>query len=208
MKTCKLGAQKDYRYSYHLHVKDNGKMYYRVIPKAKYAKEIRLEKKEDFHSTLKKIFWPILTTVTIIMVAISSLPVTETNAEIIVEPIVIEETQVNNAVAEEFQYNGVCAEYYDLVAQYDWDTNIALAIMKAESGCNPNADNTGLNYDGSYDLGLMQVNSIHGYNDNDLFNPEFNVQVAYKIYQNRMSWDSCGWNAWSTYNNGSYLKYL
>ena len=36
-----------------------------------------------------------------------------------------------------------------------------LAIMAAESGCNPLAVNTA-NTDGSTDTGLMQINSVHG----------------------------------------------
>lgn len=77
-----------------------------------------------------------------------------------------------------------------------------LAIMRAESGCNPLADNTGLNRDGTVDRGLFQINSIHGYPARTLFDPSQNIQIAYKI------WRSQGYRAWSAYNSGAYLKFL
>lgn len=77
-----------------------------------------------------------------------------------------------------------------------------LAIMRAESGCNPNADNTGLNQDGSNDKGLLQVNSIHGYSDAERLDPARNIEIAFKI------WQSQGYRAWAAFSNGSYLKFL
>lgn len=78
--------------------------------------------------------------------------------------------------------------------------------MRAESGCNPSADNTGLNRDGSNDKGLMQVNSIHVrsglISDSERLDPHKNIGAAYKIYLGQ------GWRAWSAYNNGGYKKYL
>lgn len=75
----------------------------------------------------------------------------------------------------------------------------------AESGGNPNAYN-GSNYNGSNDAGLFQINSCHVISgligDQDRFNPELNVEAAYKIYK------GSGWKAWSVYNNGRYLKFL
>jgi soluble lytic murein transglycosylase-like protein len=81
-----------------------------------------------------------------------------------------------------------------------------MAVMQAESGCNPTADNTGLNTDGSNDKGLFQINSIHVtsglVSDAGRFNPEQNIKAAYAIYRGG------GWSAWSAYNNGGYLKFL
>lgn len=78
--------------------------------------------------------------------------------------------------------------------------------MKAESGCNPSADNTGLNYDGSNDKGLMQINSIHVASgligDAERLDPVKNIRAAYSIYL------GSGWSAWSAYNNGAYLKHM
>jgi soluble lytic murein transglycosylase-like protein len=94
-----------------------------------------------------------------------------------------------------------------MVEQYAWDVQIVMAIMQAENkSCNPNINNAGLNYDGSVDYGLFQVNSIHsgmvGGNLDTLYDPATNISVAHKIYT------GSGWTAWSTYNNGKYLSFL
>lgn len=77
-----------------------------------------------------------------------------------------------------------------------------LAIMRAESGCDPNADNTGLNKDGTVDIGLLQINSIHGYTKAHMLNPHENIKAGYRI------WRTQGYKAWSVYNNGAYAKFL
>ena len=112
------------------------------------------------------------------------------------------EKRATEAEKTEVIYDGVCAQYYDMVDKYDWDTEIMLAIMYAESNCRANLDNTGLNKDGSVDYGLFQINSIHGYDKNDLMDPAFNIDVAYKIYKSQ------GLRAWSVYNSGKYLNYI
>lgn len=75
----------------------------------------------------------------------------------------------------------------------------------AESSGNPRAFN-GSNTNGTNDAGLMQINSIHVQSgligNQERFNPVANVRAAWAIYQGG------GWTAWSTYNNGSYQKYL
>lgn len=104
-------------------------------------------------------------------------------------------------------YHNLCGDFQSLIAQYDWNVQIATAIMKAESGCNPIRDNSGLNGDGTNDVGLFQINSIHvssglitesGRND-----PATNVATAYKLYAGRGNF-----TAWSVYNNGKYAQYL
>lgn len=77
-----------------------------------------------------------------------------------------------------------------------------LAIARAESNCNPRSDNTGLNINGTYDYGLFQINSVHGYSRNILANPAKNTEIAFKI------WQLQGYQAWSAYNNGTYLKFM
>ena len=99
-----------------------------------------------------------------------------------------------------------CEQAYPLLARYFGDDiRIAKAVMQAESGCNSRADNTGTNTDGSNDVGLMQINSVHCphlIRCSDRTNPEKNLQAARQIY------NSSGWSAWSTFNNGSYTRYL
>ena len=76
-----------------------------------------------------------------------------------------------------------------------------LAIMAAESGCDPSAVNKA-NSDGSTDTGLMQINSIHGIDPETLMNPTENIRAAYRIYQSQ------GINAWSVYSNGKYKQFI
>lgn len=98
-----------------------------------------------------------------------------------------------------------CQYYLPIIEKYNWDVHTAMAIVQAESSCNPHEASVP-NYDGSVDRGLFQVNSIHadmvGGDLTSLYNPEVNVQIAYRIYSGN------GWHAWSTYNSGKYARYL
>lgn len=80
---------------------------------------------------------------------------------------------------------------------------IGVAIALAESGGRTDALNTA-NRNGTWDAGLMQVNSIHGYSREYLYNPKNNVAASYKI------WVAAGrrWTPWATYNSGRYRVYL
>lgn len=90
-----------------------------------------------------------------------------------------------------------------LVNNYAWDKRIAYAVCMAESGGNPNA--RGVNTNGTDDVGLMQINSVHVprlISSNDRLDPNKNMQAAYSIYM------GSGWKAWSAYNNGKYLRFM
>ena len=76
-----------------------------------------------------------------------------------------------------------------------------LAIMAAESGCNPLAVNTA-NTDGSTDTGLMQINSVHGLDPETLLDPTVNIQAAYRIYQTQ------GLKAWTSFSSGKYKQFI
>lgn len=93
-----------------------------------------------------------------------------------------------------------CEQYRPLVQQYAWDSRIALAVMQAESGCNPNATSP------TADRGLMQVNAVHiakvDGDLNRLYDPVTNIRVAYSVYLSQ------GWQAWTVYNTGRYLAFL
>lgn len=88
-----------------------------------------------------------------------------------------------------------CEYYRSLLEQYDWNANVMYGVMRAESGCNPNAVNTH-NYDGVYDYGLLQ---LHG---QDILDPVRNIAAAYQL------WRVQGYHAWVTYNTGAYMRYL
>ena len=100
------------------------------------------------------------------------------------------------------QNSGRCEEFREIVEKYPWNSKVMLAIARAESNCNPRSDNTGLNTNGTYDYGLFQINSVHGYSRNILANPAKNTEIAFKI------WQLQGYQAWSAYNNGTYLKFM
>lgn len=99
-----------------------------------------------------------------------------------------------------------CEQALPLLARYFGDDiRIAKAVMQAESSCNSQSDNSGLNTDGSNDVGLMQINSVHCphlIRCEDRTNPEKNLQAARQIY------NGSGWSAWSAYNSGSYRQFL
>lgn len=77
---------------------------------------------------------------------------------------------------------------------------VMVAVAKAESNLNPYAANRNTN--GSRDIGLFQINSVHGGNDLELFDVDKNIEAARKVY------DKQGITAWSAVNNGSYMKFL
>lgn len=98
------------------------------------------------------------------------------------------------------------------IAQFtDWDINVMTAIAEAENtACDPlrhNLSSTETHYSkgevycvGSY--GVLQVGCIHyreGENPDDI---DTNVKVAHRV------WLSQGYNAWTQYREGVYLRYL
>ena len=101
-----------------------------------------------------------------------------------------------------------CPEYEALLSSYNWDVATARALMKAESGCNPARDNSGLNSDGTNDVGLMQINSIHVtsglISDADRRDPAKNIAAAYALYRGA----GYRFTPWSAYNSGDYQKHL
>ena len=97
-------------------------------------------------------------------------------------------------------------DYLPLLSQYDWDVNTAYAVMMAESEGVPSAVNDNP-HTKDYSVGLFQIN-LYGSLAYDrpseewLKIPENNVAHAYKM------WKSSGWQPWSVYKNGSYLRYM
>lgn len=84
--------------------------------------------------------------------------------------------------------------YYELIAQYEWNTDVACAVMKYESRFDPEAHFfSHRTKDNSY--GLFQIN-LYGNLANErpsaewLLVPENNVQYAYEL------WKKHGWRPW------------
>ena len=101
-------------------------------------------------------------------------------------------------------------KYTPLIVQYDWDHEVAFAIMMAESGGKPRVKymlDEHYNCRGSY--GLFQIacfwpRDLDNRSIEDLYDPEYNVSLAYRIY--KIAGDS--WTPWGAYINKSYLKFL
>lgn len=93
---------------------------------------------------------------------------------------------------------GNCEAYRPLVAQYGWNVNVALAVMKAESGCNPQAVNRTDNHGvcmGSF--GLFQISCHSG----AVHDPAQNVAIAWQKYSAR------GWQPWGVCTSGKVSCY-
>jgi Lysozyme like domain len=83
------------------------------------------------------------------------------------------------------------------------DVAIAVAVALAESGGETTA--THKNSNGSTDYGVWQINSIHAdiLRSGSWSNINDNARMAKKIHD-----ESGSWKPWSTFNSGSYLKFL
>jgi len=82
---------------------------------------------------------------------------------------------------------------------------VALAVQRAE---NPRGDCEIYHYNsnGTLDWGYFQINTVHllrpGVNLRDLLDCKANIDFAYQLYVER------GFDPWSTYKDGAYLKHL
>jgi murein DD-endopeptidase MepM/ murein hydrolase activator NlpD len=82
---------------------------------------------------------------------------------------------------------------------------IAVAIAGAESGYDPGVRSPA-NSDGSYDHGLWQINSVHRklLRRGDWRDPDVNAWMGYQVFRDAGN----RWTPWTTYNSGSYRRYL
>ncbi len=82
---------------------------------------------------------------------------------------------------------------------------VALAVQRAE---NPRGDCEVYHYnsDGTLDWGYFQINTVHlkraGVNLRGLLDCKANIDFAYKLYTER------GFQPWTTYRDGAYLRFL
>lgn len=87
-----------------------------------------------------------------------------------------------------------CESYRSLVTQYDWDVEIMMRAMRLESSCNTMAVGDDRVIGGIYapSCGLLQVRTLPGRPDcTSLKDPSTNIEWAYKI------WKGQGYSAWS-----------
>lgn len=96
----------------------------------------------------------------------------------------------------------------DMFDKYnDWNPKLMVAICKSENGWITKKDwnftaSNDANSNGSWDYGICQINSIHGFTKEWLSNPENSVEAAHEV------WLSAGYEAWVNYNNGKYEALL
>lgn len=99
--------------------------------------------------------------------------------------------------------SGSCAALRPLVAQYGWPVNTAMAVMQAESGCRPGAENPTDYHVICYgSRGLFQIGCDSTGNYAGMFDAGANIAHAYSMWSRR------GWQPWGAYTSGAYLKYL
>jgi len=131
----------------------------------------------------------------IILVVVSMQPVPK--GEVDAEAITIEiEEDLVEEIEEPFEpQTYIC----DLWRE---ECNMALAIAMAESNINCNA--LGINYNGSADFSVFQINSAHikRFGLETIASCKSNIDTAYTL------WKESGWGIWSAYNNGRYKMFL
>ena len=193
------------RKTHNLYLYNQGnKVYYVAKPK----RNVRVKRERV------NLFWPALAILALVLSVIAinknDHPVVYAENEEVIEYVEEPETteSVTEMQGEQTAYAGVCAEYYDIVAKY-WsgdEIKVALAVMRAESGCNPNAVGENKNSSGvvwSKDLGLFQINDYY-HDTTNWTDPETNIAKAHEIYKRAGG----KWTPWCAYINGSYMKYL
>lgn len=79
---------------------------------------------------------------------------------------------------------------------------VTSAVVMAESGGRVRAFN-GSNSNGTWDAGLGQINQIHGYSKEELFDPHKNMEAIKKI-----SGGFKNWSPWVAYNTGAYRRFM
>ncbi|HJQ07955.1 MAG TPA: hypothetical protein VJ836_00575 [Candidatus Saccharimonadales bacterium] len=83
-----------------------------------------------------------------------------------------------------------CEKYRDIIDNYSWNADVAIAVCNAESSGNPNNQNFSdyhafANCRGSF--GLFQINCSHG----QVYDATENIRIAAAMY------DASGWKPWS-----------
>ena len=124
----------------------------------------------------------------------------QTVTEVVQETVNVAPTPIPEPVVEpERTHPQGCENYRQLVSQYEWNVDVALNVMRAESGCNPYAigDNRVIGGIFAPSCGLFQIRTLQGRPScEQLQNPTTNVEWAIKLYR------ASGWKPWSVCNTG------
>jgi hypothetical protein len=119
----------------------------------------------------------------------------------VLSPVVSTLAEDNSKVTEEVAENKLTAVEKILLEVFGVeDFKMARAVAKAESGLREDAFHANTN--GTIDVGIFQINSIHfgreGCSFKELVNMESNIKCAKKIY------DEQGWGPWVVFNTGAF----
>lgn len=103
------------------------------------------------------------------------------------------------------KYSAECDRYASIIGRYSWDIRIAMAVMQAESGCDPSSANLNdVHQDAKGNIickgsfGLMQISCHSG----EVYDPERNIAIAWEKYKSR------GWQPWGAYTDNRYKQFL
>jgi len=105
------------------------------------------------------------------------------------------ETKLEVGLQEEKDVN-------ELIESYDWDVDVAKAVMMAESGGDPKAYNPEWHRSCQGSYGAFQIACVHEGNPEKLYDLKYNVRRAYEI------WKEKGWEPWGAFTDERYLKHL
>jgi hypothetical protein len=131
-----------------------------------------------------------------------------TNRVVSVKPIekpktvLVENDITRTKVLKNAKDKTLAQKIYDTFTAKGLDGQKAVAVAMAESSMNCEATNANTN--GTVDLSVMQVNSVHKnrYKLADMADCEKNVEIASDLVAEQ------GWGIFSTVNNGAYLRYM
>lgn len=152
-----------------------------------------LDRRFNLHHTQKRVVkqWLIVLVVIIALTYISQ-PVQKPVSPCPESGCVVEYISKVHAAEPVLETYNAPSHIVDLIIQYFGDEaqNALKIVGTCENGkWNPTAVNH--NRNGSWDAGIFQINSVHGYSQEYLFNPENNIKAAKKIFNGR------GWTSWA-----------
>lgn len=127
----------------------------------------------------------------------------------IISPLGKTPAPVVHAQEDSVGSRNICDEDYITkeICKYDWDSNIMIAVAKSENGYRMRGNNWKedayhVNNNGTVDVGILMINSIHGHDLSYLLDYTKNIKAGYQV------WLRQGYNAWTDYLNGNYKEYL